>query len=51
MLLADMETHDPLFELNTDHGVGVADLGIFLTLLHGAPGPSGLSCAGTTPCP
>lgn len=40
-------------DMNCDGVVNATDAGIFVNQLNGAgvPGPSGLSCAGTVPCP
>jgi hypothetical protein len=38
-------------DLNCDLIVGGPDYAIFGQSLYGAPGPSGLACAGTAPCP
>jgi hypothetical protein len=38
-------------DLNANGAVNTQDFGIFRNLLGSAPGPSGLSCAGTAPCP
>jgi Thrombospondin type 3 repeat len=37
-------------DLNCDQVVGGPDFGKFTASFGGAPGPSGLSCAGTIPC-
>ncbi len=46
---------DPLYNPDADSfgdgGVGVADYGLLLQYFGFAPGPSGLACAGTPPCP
>ena len=47
-------TDDPTCEgsdFDGDGSVGAADFAIYLTHSGGDPGPSGLSCAATTPCP
>ncbi len=38
-------------DLDVDGVTGIADVLLFRSFFGGAPGPSGLSCAGTTPCP
>jgi len=38
-------------DMNCDGIVGGPDFGLFLGGFAGPPGPSGLSCAGTVPCP
>jgi len=38
-------------DMNCDGAVGGPDFGPFVAQFGGTPGPSGLSCAGTTPCP
>jgi len=55
----DLDTFDALFsttgasdgDLNCDLVVGGPDYAIFGLNWNGAPGPSGLACAGTVPCP
>jgi hypothetical protein len=46
---------DPLFNEDCDAygdgGVGVADYGLLLDSFGSPPGPSGLACAGSPPCP
>jgi len=39
------------FDLDSDGGIGITDYGLFRSLFGVKPGPSGLSCAGTAPCP
>lgn len=39
-----------LSDFNCDGAVGVPDFTTFSNTFQGTPGPSGLSCAGTTPC-
>jgi hypothetical protein len=41
---------DPDADLNCDNAVGSPDFNIFKQGFLGAPGPSGLGCAGTIPC-
>ena len=43
--------YDPDTDLTGDGGVGIADFALFRSLIGAAPGPSGLACAGTPPCP
>jgi hypothetical protein len=38
-------------DVNNDGGVGTPDYAHVGANIGGAPGPSGLSCAGTIPCP
>jgi len=38
-------------DMNCDGGVGAPDFGRFGSGFGGPPGPSGLACAGTVPCP
>jgi len=38
-------------DTNCDGGVGIPDFGTFTAAFGSSVGPSGLSCAGTTPCP
>jgi hypothetical protein len=46
---------DPLYnedvDMDGDGGVGVDDYSVFLAGFAAAPGPSGLACAGSPPCP
>jgi hypothetical protein len=42
---------DPDSDLNGDGVVDFLDLGLMKTLFFRPPGPSGLACAGTVPCP
>jgi len=45
-------TIDPACDLDEDGFIGnVGDVGIMTALLGTPPGPSGLACAGTVPCP
>ena len=37
-------------DFNCDNVVGLPDFNIFRSAFGGAPGPSGLGCAGTIPC-
>jgi hypothetical protein len=39
------------FDLDSDGAIGITDFGRFRSLFGRAPGPSGLSCQGTPPCP
>ncbi|MDJ0869403.1 MAG: PQQ-dependent sugar dehydrogenase [Myxococcota bacterium] len=41
---------DPAVDHNGDGAVGVPDFNVFRSFFGLAPGPSGLSCAGTIPC-
>jgi hypothetical protein len=43
---ADLDTDEPL-----NNAIGQSDLTALKGVWLGAPGPSGLSCAGTIPCP
>ena len=43
--------YDADVDCNSDGGIGVFDKGCFDTAWGKQVGPSGLSCAGTTPCP
>jgi len=38
-------------DLNCDGIIGLPDFGLFTKMFQKRPGPSGLSCAGTVPCP
>ena len=42
---------DPDADLNGDGIADFLDLGVLKTLFFQSPGPSGLPCAGTVPCP
>ena len=44
-------TDDPDADLNGDGSVDFLDLGMMKSLFFQPPGPSGLECAGTVPCP
>ena len=47
-----VSTAPPICDLNEDGSTGdVADLIAFAGLIGAPPGPSGLACAGTVPCP
>jgi len=46
-----LNTNDPIADLNHSGMVTSADFTILRNRLNTAPGPSGLSCAGTSPCP
>ena len=43
--------YDPDVDANGDGAVGMQDYGMFLGAFTHSPGPSGLACAGTIPCP
>jgi hypothetical protein len=43
-------SYDPRIDLDGNGGVGISDFNAFRSYFGGAPGPSGLGCAGTTPC-
>jgi hypothetical protein len=43
--------YDPDLDLSGDGGVGVPDFAAMLSSFGMLPGPSGLTCAGTPPCP
>jgi hypothetical protein len=43
--------YDPDADFDGDGAVGLFDFGVFRSLFGAPPGPSGLSCAGTIPCP
>ncbi len=51
LLKAVFFTDDADADLNGDGGVDFLDLGLMKSGFFQAPGPSGLSCAGTIPCP
>jgi hypothetical protein len=42
---------DPDLDHNCDGVIGIADFLLFSSEFGGPPGPSGLACAGTVPCP
>ncbi|MDJ0864785.1 MAG: thrombospondin type 3 repeat-containing protein [Myxococcota bacterium] len=42
---------DPAVDHNEDGAVGIPDFNVFRSFFGGPPGPSGLECAGTVPCP
>ncbi len=42
---------DPDSDYNGDDAVGILDFNILRNYFGGPPGPSGLGCAGTVPCP
>ncbi|MDJ0867077.1 MAG: thrombospondin type 3 repeat-containing protein [Myxococcota bacterium] len=42
---------DPAVDHNGDGAVGLADFNVFRSYFGLMPGPSGLGCAGTVPCP
>jgi hypothetical protein len=43
--------YDEDFDLDSNGAVGTSDFGIFRSAFSLPPGPSGLDCAGTPPCP
>jgi formylglycine-generating enzyme required for sulfatase activity len=43
--------YDSSLDLNEDGGIGGPDYGAFLSRFGESPGPSGLACAGSIPCP
>ncbi len=44
-------TFDPAVDHNGDGAISVPDFGVLRSHFGGPPGPSGLDCAGTVPCP
>ncbi|MBW2421797.1 MAG: trypsin-like serine protease, partial [Deltaproteobacteria bacterium] len=42
---------DPDADFNGDGATGIPDFNLFRAYFGGTPGPSGLTCAGTIPCP
>jgi DMSO reductase family type II enzyme heme b subunit len=44
-------TYDEQYDLDCDDIVFGTDFNLFKQLFNGPPGPSGLACAGTPPCP
>jgi len=49
--LACQPGFDPRTDLDATNSVQLSDFNRFRTLMNQPPGPSGLSCAGATPCP
>jgi hypothetical protein len=49
-LLGD-PAHNPDVDADGDGAIGIDEFGLFKLSFLGAPGPSGLACAGTPPCP
>jgi hypothetical protein len=49
-VLAALGTNDPAADITCNDAVDLPDLLAVLAALGGAPGPSGLPCAGTIPC-
>jgi hypothetical protein len=43
--------YDPKLDANGDGVIGTPELVLLVTSLGGPPGPSGLACAGSAPCP
>ncbi len=43
--------YDPDVDFDGDCAIGLLDFNTFRSFFGGTPGPSGLSCAGTIPCP
>jgi hypothetical protein len=50
LTLAGQPGYDPMFDADSDGCIGATDLVAFKGRYLRAPGPSGLGCAGTTPC-
>ena len=42
---------DPAVDHNGDGAIGILDFNVFRSFFGQVPGPSGLGCAGTVPCP
>ncbi|MDJ0870058.1 MAG: thrombospondin type 3 repeat-containing protein, partial [Myxococcota bacterium] len=42
---------DPAVDTNGDGGIGLPEFNLLSRCFGGPPGPSGLACAGTVPCP
>ncbi len=42
---------DPAVDMNGDGAIGIPEFNLVRGSFGGAPGPSGLECAGTVPCP
>ncbi len=51
LVSAALGSADPVAEFGDDGAVGLDDMGVVLGALGELPGPSGLACAGTVPCP
>jgi len=51
VFLATVPPASPDVDFNSDGVIGGADLGVLKSLFLAPPGPSGLGCAGTPPCP
>ena len=43
--------YNPAIDFDSDNAIGSADFNFFRRAFQDAPGPSGLACAGTIPCP
>jgi hypothetical protein len=43
--------YDPDFDADGDGAIGIPDYNVFRLYFGGPPGPSGLACAGSAPCP
>ena len=43
--------YDPRVDHNADGSIGVYELGVLSQRWGSPPGPSGLACAGSVPCP
>jgi hypothetical protein len=43
--------YDPDVDMTSDGGIGAPDVVLFVSAVLHPPGPSGLACAGTVPCP
>ena len=50
LMLVALATQSLVADLNQDASVGADDLVLMLNALGTSPGPSGLECAGTSPC-
>ncbi len=50
-LTEDDPGFDPAVDHNGDGAIGIPDFNVFRSFFGGPPGPSGLACAGTVPCP
>jgi hypothetical protein len=47
----EMPGFDPAIDVNNDGAIGAAEFSFFVSRFGLPPGPSGLACAGTIPCP
>ena len=43
--------YNPAIDYDSNNAIGSADFNFFRSAFQDPPGPSGLACAGTVPCP